>query len=194
MYITEDGREFNLNEKQRQFCENYVKNKGNLARAYWKVYREGKAPYAGKEIENCSKNGSRLTRNDEVSRYLNYLQNTIEKETIAELKEVVGFLTDIVRGNPEVNYYKKKDEDGNVISKTLRTDYDDIKPSWAVKYLIEYYKTLQDEKTDYEFDIGFSGECKYDETKSKNFYEDIEKEYDDEPQNKNIKEYDKNED
>lgn len=78
-----------LREKQKLFCEEYIKTL-NATRSYKKIY-------------NCTQktaevNGTVLLRNTRVQEYIKERLNKIEKEKIASADEILEYLTSVVRG------------------------------------------------------------------------------------------------
>ena len=84
----------NLTPKQRIFCNEYLIDM-NATRAYKKAY-----PNVKKD-ETAASNGNRLLRNDKVKSYLEEQLKKIENESIADLKEVLKYLTAILRNETE---------------------------------------------------------------------------------------------
>lgn len=83
-----------LTEKQKRFCEEYLIDL-NATRAYKAVYK------------NCKKesvaavNGSKLLRKANVKAYIDEQLEKIHSEKTADAKEVIEYLTSVMRGKSE---------------------------------------------------------------------------------------------
>ena len=73
--------EFRLNQKQMDFCKEYLSNGGIARRAYSKVY--GTSPAVS------STNGAALLRKSDVQKYLIKLQEKIQSKGLLDLEDVV---------------------------------------------------------------------------------------------------------
>ena len=79
-----------LTEKQKRFCDEYIKDL-NATRAY-------KAAYPNIKKDNTAKSaGSRLLTNVNVRSYVDEQLKKIEDKSIADAKEVMKYLTKIMR-------------------------------------------------------------------------------------------------
>ena len=79
--------EFKLNQKQIQFCHEYLRNGGIARQAYSKVY--GTSPAVS------STNGAGLLRKPDVQKYLTKLQEKIQNQNVIELEEIIENLKKI---------------------------------------------------------------------------------------------------
>lgn len=80
-----------LTDKQRVFVNEYLIDM-NATRAYKKAYP------SCKKDETAAVNGNRLLRNDKVKEYVDEQLQKIEDKSIADAKEVMTYLTKIMRG------------------------------------------------------------------------------------------------
>lgn len=78
-----------LSLEQKSFAEEYIRNGGNGTRA---------AVSAGYSEKTAAAQASRLLRNVNVLAYIGELQERIEEESIATLKEIQQFRTRVLRG------------------------------------------------------------------------------------------------
>ncbi|HBG3859709.1 TPA: terminase small subunit [Clostridioides difficile] len=78
-----------LTEKQKRFCDYYIET-GNATEAYKKAYKNNNQ-------RTSESNGSRLLSNDKVKNYIDERLKQIESKRIADAKEVMEYLTKIVR-------------------------------------------------------------------------------------------------
>lgn len=80
-----------MTDKQKRFCDEYLID-CNATRAY-------KAAYPNvKKDEVASVNGSKLLRNTKVKTYIDEQLQKIENDKIADVKEVMEYLTSVLRG------------------------------------------------------------------------------------------------
>ena len=77
--------------KQKRFCDEYLID-CNATRAYKVAY-----PNVKKD-EVASVNGSKLLRNTKVKTYIDEQLQKIENDKIADVKEVMEYLTSVLRG------------------------------------------------------------------------------------------------
>lgn len=80
-----------LTAKQRIFANEYLIDM-NATRAYKKAYA------SCKKDETAAVNGNRLLRNAKVKEYIDEQIQKIEDNSIADAKEVMSYLTKIMRG------------------------------------------------------------------------------------------------
>ncbi|MCJ0299984.1 terminase small subunit, partial [Clostridioides difficile] len=78
-----------LTEKQKRFCDYYIET-GNATEAYKKAYKNNNQ-------RTSESNGSRLLSNDKVKNYIDERLKQIESKRIADAKEVMEYLTKILR-------------------------------------------------------------------------------------------------
>lgn len=79
----------NLTEKQKRFCDYYIEV-GNATEAYKKAYKSINQ-------RTAESNGSRLLSNTKVKNYIEERLKQLESNRIADAKEVMEYLTKIVR-------------------------------------------------------------------------------------------------
>lgn len=77
-----------LNQKQKRFCEEYVRL-GNATQS---------AIEAGYSKKTAYSQGQRLLKNVEVQNYIAELNEDLKKDSIAGADEVLQFLTSVMRG------------------------------------------------------------------------------------------------
>jgi phage terminase small subunit len=80
-----------LTEKQRRFCDEYVKS-GNISTAYKIAYPNVKKGTAARA------SGSRLLTKANVRAYIDERLEELKKDSIAEQDEILQFLTSVMRG------------------------------------------------------------------------------------------------
>lgn len=91
-----------LNNKQKVFCREYVKNGNNGTTAYMKAYK-------CKET-TARINASKLLTNTNISEYIKELQEKLEDHSIMSAKERMQWLTNVVNGKVTHTSY---DSNGN---------------------------------------------------------------------------------
>lgn len=79
-----------LNLKHKNFCELYIQYKGNGTKAYMEVYKS-------KNINSAAVLASRLLKDVNIIEYINFLNDEIKSEKIADLQEVQIELSNIIR-------------------------------------------------------------------------------------------------
>ena len=79
-----------LNLKQKTFCELYIKYKGNGTKAYMETYK-------CKNINSASVSASRLIKDVNIIEYINFLNDEIKSDKIADLQEIQIELSNIIR-------------------------------------------------------------------------------------------------
>lgn len=80
-----------LTIKQKKFADEYIIS-GNATESY------KKAGYAWKSENTAYTNASRLLRNAKVKKYIEERMQDLEDEKIADQKEVLEYLTRVIRG------------------------------------------------------------------------------------------------
>lgn len=112
-----------VTEKQKAFADEYLIDL-NATRAYKAVYKGIKSEAAANAA------ASRLLRNVKVQNYLQEQQNKIEGSKIAEAKEVMQYLTSVMRG-------EVKEEVAMIVSngntKTVQKVIKDVRHSDRIK-------------------------------------------------------------
>lgn len=79
-----------LNLKQKSFCEEYVRQKGNATKAYMSAY--GTTNY-----KTAGANGYKLLKNTEINEYISYLNDEVRSDLIADATEIQVELSKIIR-------------------------------------------------------------------------------------------------
>jgi phage terminase small subunit len=77
-----------LNNNQKAFCREYVKNGNNGTKAYMKAYKTNE--------ENARRRASELVANSDVLEYIKELQDKLEEKDIMSAKERMKWLTEVV--------------------------------------------------------------------------------------------------
>lgn len=84
-----------LNNNQKAFCREYVKNGNNGTKAYMKAYKTNE--------ETARRNASRTLTNADVLEYIKELQEKLEDKSIMSAKERMKFLTEVITGEQKEN-------------------------------------------------------------------------------------------
>ena len=93
-----------MNNNQKLFCHEYVKNGNNGTRAYMEVYKA--------DEETARRNASRLLTKADVKEYIKSLQKELKDEAIMSAKERMKWLTEVVKDiQREVTSIRTADED-----------------------------------------------------------------------------------
>lgn len=95
--------EYDLTTNQRAFADEYIINKGNATQAYLKAY-----PNVTKET-TANANGSRLLRNDKVSRYIADRTEEVLSAQKMSGDEIIIALVSIARREVQTSYSKQYD-------------------------------------------------------------------------------------
>lgn len=80
-----------MTEKQKRFCEEYLKTSGNGTQAYMNVYKT-------KNEKTARVNASKILTNTSIKNYINELSEKVENDAIADIQEIQEKLTSIIRG------------------------------------------------------------------------------------------------
>ena len=83
-----------MTDKQKRFCDEYLID-CNATRAYKAAY-----PFI-KSDESARRSGSRLLTNVDVKAYLEEQMEKLRSEKVADAREVLEYLTSVVRGTSE---------------------------------------------------------------------------------------------
>lgn len=95
-----------MNNNQKLFCHEYVKNGNNGTRAYMEVYKV--------DEETAMASASRLLRNDKVKEYIESLQKELKEDAIMSAKERMEWLTKVLKDEvKEKTIIFKTDSEGN---------------------------------------------------------------------------------
>jgi len=84
-----------LNNKQKIFCREYVKNGNNATQAYMKAYKCSEAV--------ARRNASRLLTNVDIQNYIKELQDKAESKDIMTTIQKKEFLTNMIMKDVEAN-------------------------------------------------------------------------------------------
>ncbi|EKF50728.1 terminase small subunit [Lactococcus garvieae] len=98
-----------LNQKQKRFCEEYVKL-GNATQA---------AINAGYSKKTAYSQGQRLLKNVEVQEYIAELNEELKKDSIAGADEVLQFLTSVMR-EEQTEEVLRLDGEGVQVKETIK--------------------------------------------------------------------------
>ena len=98
-----------LNQKQKRFCEEYVRL-GNATQA---------AINAGYSKKTAYSQGQRLLKNVEVQNYIAELNEDLKKDSIAGADEVLQFLTSVMRGDKKEEVLRL-DGEGIQVKETIK--------------------------------------------------------------------------
>lgn len=94
-----------MNNNQKLFCHEYVKNGNNGTRAYMEVY-------SNCTEETARRNASKLLTKTDVKEYIESLQEELKDEAIMSAKERMKWLTEVVKDiQREVTSIRIADED-----------------------------------------------------------------------------------
>lgn len=94
-----------MNNNQKLFCHEYVKNGNNGTRAYMEVY-------SNCTEETARRNASKLLTKTDVKEYIESLQKELKDEAIMSAKERMEWLTEVVKDKQrEVTSIRTADED-----------------------------------------------------------------------------------
>ena len=96
-----------MNNNQKLFCHEYVKNGNNGTRAYMEVY-------GTKDEEVAKASASRLLTNVNVKEYIESLQKELKEDAIMSAKERMEWLTKVLKDEvKEKTIIFKTDSEGN---------------------------------------------------------------------------------
>ncbi|MCI3860550.1 terminase small subunit [Lactococcus garvieae] len=131
-----------LNQKQKRFCEEYVKL-GNATQA---------AINAGYSKKTAYSQGQRLLKNVEVQEYIAELNEELKKDSIAGADEVLQFLTSVMR-EEQTEEVLRLDGEGVQVKETIKVQPKDrIK---AAELIGKRYALFTDKKEVEVTDVTF---------------------------------------
>ncbi|MDT2741974.1 terminase small subunit [Lactococcus garvieae] len=131
-----------LNQKQKRFCEEYVKL-GNATQA---------AINAGYSKKTAYSQGQRLLKNVEVQEYIAELNEELKKDSIAGADEVLQFLTSVMR-EEQTEEVLRLDGEGVQVKETIKVQPKDrIK---AAELIGKRYALFTDKKEVEVADVTF---------------------------------------
>ena len=127
--------------KQKKFADEYIKT-GNATQAY------KNAGYSWKSDATARANGSKLLTKHNIKAYIDKILSELEAETIAESKEVLQYLTSVLRGETHDEVYYKTEYGGEALGQVKVQNKDRLK---AAELLMRRFglntSDLENEKT-----------------------------------------------
>ncbi|HBF4252755.1 terminase small subunit [Clostridioides difficile] len=130
-----------LTEKQKRFCDYYIET-GNATEAYKKAYKNNNQ-------RTSESNGSRLLSNDKVKNYIEERLKQIESKRIADAKEVMEYLTKILRNQEQEEVVIVSENGPEIIKKDVS-----IKDRNKAAELLGKRYALWTEKVDLDGNVG----------------------------------------
>lgn len=130
-----------LTEKQKRFCDYYIET-GNATEAYKKAYKNNNQ-------RASESNGSRLLSNDKVKNYIEERLKQIESKRIADAKEVMEYLTKILRNQEQEEVVIVSENGPEIIKKDVS-----IKDRNKAAELLGKRYALWTEKVDLDGNVG----------------------------------------
>lgn len=130
-----------LTEKQKRFCDYYIET-GNATEAYKKAYKNNNQ-------RTSESNGSRLLSNDKVKNYIEERLKQIESKRIADAKEVMEYLTKILRNQEQEEVVMVSENGPEIIKKDVS-----IKDRNKAAELLGKRYALWTEKVDLDGNVG----------------------------------------
>ena len=109
-----------LTIKQKKFADEYIKT-GNATESY------KKAGYKYSSDNMASVEAHKLLRNPKVKAYIDKKLSELEAETIAESKEVLQYLTSVLRGETHDEVYYKTEYGGEALGQVKVQNKDRLK-------------------------------------------------------------------
>lgn len=131
----------NLTEKQKRFCDYYIET-GNATEAYKKAYKNNNQ-------RTSESSGSRLLSNDEVKNYIDERLKSFESRRIADAKEVMEYLTKILRNQEKEEVIVVSENGPEIIKKDVS-----IKDRNKAAELLGKRYALWTEKVDLDGNVG----------------------------------------
>ncbi|MCC0652227.1 terminase small subunit [Clostridioides sp. ES-S-0001-03] len=131
----------NLTEKQKRFCDYYIET-GNATEAYKKAYKNSNQ-------RTSESSGSRLLSNDEVKNYIDERLKSFESRRIADAKEVMEYLTKILRNQEKEEVVIVSENGPEIIKKDVS-----IKDRNKAAELLGKRYALWTEKVDLDGNVG----------------------------------------
>jgi len=89
-----------MNNQQKVFCREYVKNGQNGTKAYMIAYPDGSE-------ESARRQASRLLTNVDIQKYIQQLQSKTEDKAIMSIQDRMKWLTDLVNSKKEKSISNK---------------------------------------------------------------------------------------
>lgn len=106
--------------KQKKFADEYIKT-GNATQAY------KNAGYSWKSDATARANGSKLLTKHNIKAYIDKILSELEAESIAESKEVLQYLTSVLRGETHDEVYYKTEYGGEALGQVKVQNKDRLK-------------------------------------------------------------------
>ena len=91
--VGQRAEDFGLNEKQKRFCEYYVKNQ-SAGKSYFQAYSIDENKKIG--MNSAYSNGSKLLKSDKIKNYLNVLRRETKKKAMLSVEDIVNELETII--------------------------------------------------------------------------------------------------
>lgn len=129
-----------LNNQQRRFCEEYVKNGLNGKQAYLKAYSE-----TCNSEDTATVNASRLLTNANVLSYIKELQDELRKANVMSAIERMEWLSGVVKDINKEDVYIKTSDGEDVLVGSKNADLSTkIKAIDTLNKMSGEYRTILD--------------------------------------------------
>lgn len=129
-----------LNNQQKSFCEEYVKNGLNGTQAYLKAYNNDNL-----SEESARASASRLLTNVNVLSYIKQLQDEVRKANIMSAEERMEWLSGVVKDINRDDVYIKDSEGQEVLVGSKNADLNTkIKAIDTLNKMSGEYRTILD--------------------------------------------------
>lgn len=129
-----------LNNQQRRFCEEYVKNGLNGKQAYLKAYSE-----TCNSEDTATVNASRLLTNANVLSYIKELQDELRKANVMSAIERMEWLSGVVKDINRDDVYVKNADGEEVLMGSKNADLNTkIKAIDTLNKMSGEYRTILD--------------------------------------------------
>ena len=129
-----------LNNQQRRFCEEYVKNGLNGKQAYLKAYSE-----TCNSEDTATVNASRLLTNANVLSYIKELQDELRKANIMSAEERMEWLSGVVKDINRDEVYVRNSDGEEVLMGSKNADLNTkIKAIDTLNKMSGEYRTILD--------------------------------------------------
>ena len=111
-----------MTEKQKLFCEEYLKDKElNATQAYLRVYKNVKSDSVASVM------ASKLMAKPEIKEYIQERLDLIHDQNTADAKEVMEYLTSVMRGQSESEVLKLNGDGNQSVIKKRPEERDRLK-------------------------------------------------------------------
>lgn len=129
-----------LNNQQKSFCEEYVKNGLNGTQAYLKAYNNDNLTE-----ESARASASRLLTNVNVLSYIKELQDELRKANIMSAEERMEWLSGVVKNINKEEVYIKTSDGEDVLAGSKNADLNTkIKAIDTLNKMSGEYRTILD--------------------------------------------------